>query len=111
VHPIPLPFTNTPAKTEMQDPTALRKFFDLMLSVLRVVNAVVLSRGPGNETAVKLARDFLNENRSTIVAVFKRHASVGGLKIEGNNGLDIDLGDLVDCFTLLIAGAEWVEVS
>jgi nuclear pore complex protein Nup205 len=95
----------------MQDPTALRKFFDLMLSVLRVINAVILSRGPNNEHVTKLARDFLNENRTSIVAVFKRHASVGGLKVEGERGAEIDLGDLVDCFTLLIAGAGWVEVS
>jgi nuclear pore complex protein Nup205 len=96
----------------MEDPSALKKFFDLMLNVLRVVNAVILSRGMNNDQSIKFARDFLNENRTSIVAVFKRHAAVGGLKVEsGNEGVEIDLGDLVDHFTLLISGVGWVEVG
>jgi len=89
---------------EMDNPTALAEFFSLMLAVLSIINAVVLARGQNDQT-VKLARDFLNENRLSMVSVFKRHASVGGLKIDGK----IDLGDLVDCYTLLISATGFLE--
>jgi len=93
--------------TELESSEALRRFFDLMLSVLRIINAVVLARGQQHETTIHLARQFLSENRNTVVAVFKRAAGIGGVRVEA----DIDLSDLVDGFTLLISATDFLEVS
>ncbi|KAF2398801.1 hypothetical protein EJ06DRAFT_91734 [Trichodelitschia bisporula] len=89
---------------EIENPDALKKFFDLMLSIIRVINAVVLSRGHSNDRTLKLAREFLTENRQSVVGVFKRHASIGG-----KSHVAYDLGDLVDNFTLLISATGFLE--
>ena len=91
----------------MENPNALSNFFDLMLSVLRIINSVVLARGHQNDQTVKLARDFLAENRLSMVSVFKRFAGVGGLDVGGK----IDLEELVEGFTLLISATGFLEVS
>ena len=83
------------------------KFFDLMLSVLRVINAVVLSRGQQNERTIHDTRQFLTENRTSIVSIFKRNAGIGsaGVGLEGEV-----LNELVDQFTLLMSVTEFLEV-
>lgn len=78
-----------------------------MLSILRVINAVVLSRGQQNDQTVRQAREFLTQNRASMIAVFKRNANIGGVPTE-NIG---DLSDLVDNFTLLISACGFLEVS
>lgn len=93
--------------TELESPEALRRFFELMLAVLRIINAVVLARGPQHDATVHLARQFLADNRQTIVAVFKRHASIGGVRVDEG----IDLSELVDNFTLLLSSTDFLEVS
>lgn len=91
---------------EMENPDALANFFDLMLAVLKVVNSVVISRGNQNDQTVKLARDFLSENRFSVVGVFKRFGGVG------NDGVGrIDLEELVEGFVLLISACGFLEVS
>ena len=91
--------------TEMENPDALKKFFDLMLAVLRIINSVMLSRGHQNDQTIKMGREFLAENRLSMVAIFKRNANVGGLKNE-----KVDLGDLIDQYTLLISATGFLEV-
>lgn len=93
---------------EMENADALSNYFDLMLAVLRIINAVVLSRGNQNDQTVKLAREFLSENRGSMVGVFKRHGRVGGLDVVGKG---IDLEELVEGFTLLISACGFLEVS
>ncbi|KAJ8111259.1 hypothetical protein OPT61_g6106 [Boeremia exigua] len=84
---------------EFDDPNALKKYYELMLSVLRVINAAVIARGRQNDQTVFQAREFLKENRHSMVAVFKRSVNVGGgEKVEAQQ----DLVDLVDCWTLLV---------
>jgi len=78
-----------------------------MLAVLRIINAVVLAHGPQHDATVQLARQFLADNRQTIAAVFKRHAHTGGLRMEEG----IDLGELVDNFTLLLSSTDFMKVS
>ncbi|KAF2762610.1 nuclear pore complex subunit [Pseudovirgaria hyperparasitica] len=90
---------------EIDNPHALAKYFDLLLEVLRVINAVVLSRGPQNRGTIAQGREFLKENRNTMVSVFKRNAGVGGVRLDRN----IDLDDLVDNFTLLITATGFLE--
>ena len=92
---------------EVDNPAALQRFFNLMLAVLRVINGVVLSRGPQNDHTLLLAREFLKDNRPSIVGVFKRNARLGGRKVDD----EADLNDLVDQFTLLISATQFLEVS
>jgi nuclear pore complex protein Nup205 len=92
---------------EIENPDALKRFFELMLSVLRIINSVVLSRGQQNNQTLSQAREFLTENRHSLVAVFKRNASIGGIEVNGA----IDLNDLVDNYTLLISVTGFLEVS
>ncbi|KAF2112983.1 nucleoporin Nup186/Nup192/Nup205 [Lophiotrema nucula] len=82
---------------EFDNPNALKKYYDLMLAVLRVINAVVVARGAQNEQSTYQALTFLKENRNTMVSIFKRSVNVGLAKDVGE-----DLNDLVDCFTVLV---------
>jgi nuclear pore complex protein Nup205 len=93
---------------EFDDPKALKKYYELMLSVLRVVNAAVIARGRQNDQTVFQAREFLKENRHSMVAIFKRSVSVGA----GRDGEVMqDLGDLVDCWTVLVDVTGFLQVS
>ncbi|KAF2138835.1 uncharacterized protein K452DRAFT_320940 [Aplosporella prunicola CBS 121167] len=90
---------------EMENANALKKFFELMLSVLRVINSVVVTRGPQNEQTRQQARYFIDENRASIVSVFKRHARVGGRsEVAGS-----DLDELVDNLMILISATDFLE--
>ena len=91
--------------SEFDNPDALKKYFELMLFVLRVINSAVISRGQKNEQTVYQAREFLKENRHSMVAIFKRSVNVGGTQDIG-----VDLGELVDCFTLLVEVTDFLKV-
>ncbi|KAF9629489.1 hypothetical protein BFW01_g10692 [Lasiodiplodia theobromae] len=91
---------------EIDNPHALRKFFDLMLSVLRVVNSVVVVRGPQNEQCRQQARDFIADNRMSVVAVFKRAARKGG---PGEQATGAELEELVDNLCLLMTATDFLE--
>jgi nuclear pore complex protein Nup205 len=92
---------------EFDDAKALKKYYDLMLSVLRVVNAAVIARGRQNDQTVFQAREFLKENRHSMVAIFKRSVNVGG----GQHAeAQQDLVDLVDCWTVLVEVTGFLEV-
>lgn len=93
-------------ESEIENPDSLQRFYDLLRSVLRVINAVVLSRGPQNTQTVKLAQQFVTTNRASIVAVLKRHAKIGG--VHANSSGDLD--DLVDCYVLLLTTSKFLEV-
>jgi len=90
---------------EIENTQALEKFFRLMLSLLRVINAVVVSRGTQNDQTLTQAREFLQENRGCVVSIFKRNAGIGG-KVEGNRE---ELNELVDQFTLLVSATGFME--
>jgi len=61
---------------DIDNPVALREFYKLLSMVLRVITATVMSRGSGNAATVQLAKGFLQQNRFSIQAVFKRTSSV-----------------------------------
>lgn len=90
---------------EFDNPNALKKYYDLMLAVLRVINAAVIARGRQNEQTIYLAREFLKESRHSMVAIFKRSVNIGAK--EGGE----DLVDLVDCFTVLVDFSGFLQVS
>lgn len=92
---------------EFDDPKALKKYYELMLSVLRVINAAVVARGRQNDQTVFQAREFLKENRHSMVSIFKRSVNVGaGQHAEAQQ----DLVDLVDCWTVLVEVTGFLEV-
>ncbi|KAL9603047.1 MAG: hypothetical protein Q9219_001411 [cf. Caloplaca sp. 3 TL-2023] len=86
---------------------ALAKFYELLRSVLRVIAAVVMSRGSQNQQTIDQAKLFLSENRALIVAVFKRQARVGS----ASETSMIDVEELVELFVLLMAMTGFVDVS
>ncbi|KAI9837296.1 MAG: hypothetical protein M1819_000370 [Sarea resinae] len=92
---------------EIDNPAALEKYYELLLSVIRVINAAVLSRGPQNEQTMQQARKFLTENRPSVVAVFKRHAKIGS----GQAEIICDLEQLVESFVLLITMTNFLDIE
>ncbi|KAL5114135.1 hypothetical protein ACEQ8H_007979 [Pleosporales sp. CAS-2024a] len=93
---------------EMDDAKALSKYYELMLWVLRVINAAVIARGRQNDQTVFQAREFLQENRHNMVSIFKRSIHVGA---RHDAGIQQKLGDLVDCWTVLVEVTGFLEVQ
>lgn len=93
---------------EIDNPDALKKYYELLLSVIRVICSVVLSRGPQNDQTIDQARMFLAENRAGIVAIFKRQAKIGGVWA-GDVGGDLD--ELVEFYVLLMTMTDFLDVS
>ncbi|KAI9703133.1 MAG: hypothetical protein M1836_007698 [Candelina mexicana] len=83
---------------EIDYPESLKKYYELLLAVIRVISSVVLSMGQQNERTMNSARSFLTENRHSILSLFKRHAGIGGVQTERSG----NLGELVDNFVLLV---------
>ena len=92
---------------EIDNPEALDKYYNLLLSVARVITSVVLSRGPQNEQTLDQARSFLVENRALVVAMFKRQAKVGAVTFES---MGIGVEELVELFVLLITITGFLDV-
>lgn len=76
-----------------------------MLAVLRIINAAVIARGRQNDQTVFQAREFLKENRHSMVAIFKRSVNIGAMR-----DTEEDLSELVDCFTVLVDFTGFLEV-
>jgi nuclear pore complex protein Nup205 len=94
---------------EFDNPNALKKYYELMLSVLRVINAAVIARGRQNEQTVFQAREFLKQSRHSMVAIFKRSVNVGA-GLGADQDIMGNLQDLVDCFTVLVDVTGFLEV-
>lgn len=93
--------------TDIDNPDALRKYYDLLLSVIRVLVSAVFSRGVHNEQIKAQTRVFIGENRSCMVGVFKRFAKIGG---SGNADHHETLCELVKSFMALVTATEFLEV-
>ncbi|KAK1046096.1 hypothetical protein LTS16_006008 [Friedmanniomyces endolithicus] len=61
---------------DIDNAAALREFYKLLSAILRVVTATVVARGAGNAATVQQAKAFLQQNRFSIMAVFKRTSAV-----------------------------------
>lgn len=61
---------------DIDNPAALREFYRMLAAVLRVVTAVVMARGPANAHVLQQGKAFLQENRFSMQAVFKRTSAV-----------------------------------
>ncbi|KAF2646141.1 hypothetical protein P280DRAFT_464391 [Massarina eburnea CBS 473.64] len=93
---------------EFDNPKALKKYYELMLAVLRVINAAVIVRGRQNDQTVFQGREFLKESRPSMVAIFKRSVNVGAGLGQDMDLVD-DLRELVDCFTVLVDVTGFLE--
>ena len=92
---------------EIDNAEALDKYYNLLLSVTRIITSVVLSRGSQNEQTLDQARSFLVENRPLVVAMFKRQAKVGAVTFES---LGVGVEELVELFVLLITVTGFLDV-
>lgn len=92
----------------MDNSDALRNYYELLVSMLRVVVIAVFSRGLHNEQIMDQTRDFLTENRSSMVGIFKRYAKIGG-EVSSHH-LEV-IQNLVKAYVALISAVGFVEVS
>jgi len=103
----------TNSVSDIDNPAALLSYYTLLLSLVSLITAIVLARGPQNEITLAAARGFLSENRANIMAIFKRHARTNGSaeNSTGGEGVTTDnvVGELVDQFTVLFAASGFLE--
>lgn len=93
---------------DMDNPDALRNYYELLSVTLRVIVLAVFSRGLHNEQIMDQTRIFLTENRSSMVGIFKRYAKIGG---EASSSHREVIQSLVKAYVALISGTGFVEVS
>jgi nuclear pore complex protein Nup205 len=93
---------------DIDNPDSLRKYYDLLLSVIQVITSAVFVRGIHNAQILEQTRTFLTENRQSMVGIFKRYAKVGGTPASDSYEI---LRDLIKPYVALITAAGFVEVS
>jgi nuclear pore complex protein Nup205 len=86
---------------------SLNRFYELLLAVLKIINAIVVSKGEQHAQTIGQARAFLEENRPTVVSIFKRNAKIGGY--ESSTAENVER--LVEALVVLMAVTDFVEVS
>ncbi|KAJ5101855.1 hypothetical protein NUU61_004077 [Penicillium alfredii] len=91
---------------DIDNPDALRKYYDLLLSVIRVIVSAVFSRGIHNEQIKEQTRVFMAENRPCMVGIFKRFAKIGGSSTPDHHAT---LCELVKSFMALVAATDFLE--
>ncbi|KAK5443269.1 hypothetical protein LTS15_010804 [Exophiala xenobiotica] len=107
---IPIPSANDQADPGISNvdsiASALRTYYVLLSSTLRVLLSTFLSRGSQNEQIQYLARNFLTEYRPNMVGVFKKYAGVNGKVDEKIRPL---VAESVRCFTGLVTLSGFVD--
>ncbi|KAG5291064.1 cullin, nuclear pore complex subunit Nup192 [Histoplasma capsulatum G186AR] len=91
---------------DIDNPDALRKYYDLLLAVMRVIVSAVFARGLHNKQLLDQTRIFLSGNRQSMVGIFKRYAKVGGL--DGGE-VSETLEDLVKSYVALIDAVGFLQ--
>jgi len=92
---------------DIENPDALENFYHLLVSILRVINSIVLVKGSRNQQVTAQGRNFLQENRQCMQAVFKATSRTDRMSEKTRQNLE----DLVDNFTVLIAATDFLGVS
>ncbi|KAI9734491.1 MAG: hypothetical protein M1818_006880 [Claussenomyces sp. TS43310] len=62
---------------DIDDSEIVAKHYSLLIAAMRVINAAVLSRGSQNQHTLTQGRQFLSENRLSVLTVLKRSAKLG----------------------------------
>ena len=97
---------------DIDEPASLKTFYELVLAVLRIIAAVVLSRGAQNKQTIEAVRDFLAEYRLLMVGILKRESKVVAYeKRVGEGDLEGVLGELGEVIVVLVAATGFMEVS
>ncbi|KAJ5152275.1 hypothetical protein N7492_010570 [Penicillium capsulatum] len=91
---------------EIDNTDALKKYYDLLLCMIRVIVSAVFSRGVHNEQIKLQTRAFLAEHRSCMVGVFKRFAQIGGTTSPAHREA---LCELVKSFMALLTATDYLE--
>ena len=92
---------------DIDNPDALRRYYDLLDSVLRVIVSAAFSRGLHNEQMMEQTRAFLAENRQSMVGIFKRFAKIGGGGAADHHNA---LTNLTKSYMALVAATDFLEV-
>jgi nuclear pore complex protein Nup205 len=92
--------------SDIENPDALQKYYDLLLSTIRLIVYAVFSRGIDNEQIKAQIRGFLVENRPCVVGIFKRSANIGSTSSAHQDSLR----ELVKAFMALISATDFLEV-
>ncbi|CAG8240342.1 unnamed protein product [Penicillium salamii] len=90
---------------EIENPDALQRYYDLLLSILRLVVYAVFSRGIDNEQIQEQTRAFLAANRPCMVGIFKRSANIGNT----SSAHQATLHELVKAFITLVAATDFMD--
>ncbi|KAI9887238.1 MAG: hypothetical protein M1823_000909 [Watsoniomyces obsoletus] len=90
---------------EVDNPNALENYYRLVLAMLRIIVAVVMSCGPHHQRTLQAAREFLLENRPSMVTIFKRNAKIGTL----TNGDSPQLTEVARHFMLLVIATDFLS--
>lgn len=88
--------------------SALRTYYTLVASTLRLLLSTFMSRGPQNEQIQYQARAFLTDYRPHMVGIFKKYAGVTG---KVNEKSIPSLAECVRCYTGLVSLCGFVDVS
>jgi nuclear pore complex protein Nup205 len=86
---------------------AAKRYYELLLALMRVMNTTQLSRGFQNEQTLNQGRRFLSENRSSILGIFKKSAGIGMVESACEQYID----ELAEAYILLISITGFLEVS
>ena len=74
---------------------------------MRVICAIILSRGSQNAQTLEIGRRFLTENKLSIMAVLKKSAGIGAdLDVVGKS-----IDELADSYMVLMSITNFIEVS
>ncbi|KAL4904799.1 hypothetical protein BDW74DRAFT_153531 [Aspergillus multicolor] len=93
---------------DIDNADALRKYYDLLDSVLRVIVTATFSRGLQNELMIEEIRTFLTQNRQSMVGVFKRFAKIGGSGAADHHDA---LTSIAKSYTALVAATDFLEAE
>jgi nuclear pore complex protein Nup205 len=93
---------------DIDNADALRKYYDLLDSVLRVIVTATFSRGLQNELMIEQTRAFLTENRQSMVGIFKRFAKIGGSGAPDHHDA---LTSIAKSYTALVAATNFLEAE
>ena len=92
---------------DMDNSSALERYYALLAAVLRLVASTFLHRGLHNEQIQNQIKQFLAEYRSNIVGTFKRYSGIGlGASQDHSQALE----DIVKSYTALLSMTDFIEV-
>lgn len=93
--------------SDLTIPDQEKVYYELLLAIIRVINACVVSRGAQNEHTLEEGRKFVRDSRTSMMTVMKKHAGIGAV----DNALEVDIGDLAEAYMLLISVTDFLKVS